>query len=115
MSIRREDEALVEITVEIGGHKQARENEIKRVCMVEWAFRDDDFFHRPSDDGKRQLLEASALGTIYRGEDVADIVQRLERAIWRANGSMCHVEVRTVNLTTPPEWKSAIEPELQVA
>ena len=113
--MRREDEQLVEITVEVGGHKQTCENEIKRVCMVEWAFRTEDFFHRTSDDRKHQLLEASALGTLYGGEDADDIIQRIERAVWRANGGMCHVEVRAVNYRHPSECKSLIDPELQVA
>ena len=113
--MRREDERLVEMTVEVGGHHRTHESEIKRVCMVEWAFRNDDFFHRRSDDGKKQLLEASALGTLYVGDEVDEIIQRIERAIWRANGGMCHVEVRVVNLSNPSEWNSVIEPELQVA
>jgi hypothetical protein len=118
MAMRRDDERLVEMTVEIGGHQQVRENELKRVCMVEWAFRNEDFFHRTADDGKHQLLEASALGTLYSDDDVDDIVQRIERAVWRANGGMCHVAVRVVNLSNPSEWKYAIEEtecELQVA
>ena len=113
--MRRGNERLVELTVEIGGHQQARENEITRVCMVEWAFRNDDFYHRPTDDGKDQLLEASALGTLYASDELDDIIQRMERAIWRANGGMCHVEVRAMNLGNPPEWNAAIESEPQVA
>lgn len=111
----RRDERLVELTVEIGGHQQTRENEIERVCMVEWAFRNDDFYHRPAGDGKHQLLEASALGTLYGGEELDDVIQRIERAIWRANGGMCHVEVRAMDLSNPPEWNAAIESEPQVA
>ena len=113
--MRRDDERLVEMTVEVGGHQRTRENEIKRVCMVEWAFRNEDFFHRLADDGQHQLLEASALGTLYGGEDADDIIQRIERAVWRANSGMCHVDVRTVNIGDPQEWNSVIEPELQVA
>ena len=111
----RRDERLVELTVEIGGHQQTRENEIERVCMVEWAFRNDDFYHRPAGDGKHQLLEASALGTLYGGEELDDIIQRIERAVWRANGGMCHVEVRAMNLSNPREWNTAIVSEPQVA
>lgn len=110
------NECLLEVTVEIGGHHKSQETEIKRVCMVEWNFRVDDFFHRPSDDGKHQLLEASALGTIWGDEDVDGLTQRIERAVWRANGRMCHVEVRVVDIHGPSRWQRPVEDyELQIA
>lgn len=90
-------EQLCELTIEIGGYRKDLEKEIIRVCMVEWAFREDDFFEKPVDHSKNYLLEASALGTLYAGENASDIVQRLEQAVWRANGDkMCHVEVRVM-------------------
>jgi len=114
--MRREEETLVELTVEIGGHNRSREKEIKHACMVEWAFREEDFFHKPSNDGKQQLLEASALGTLYGGEDADDIIHRLEHAIWRTNGTMCHVEVNAVAFNRPSLLLSvAEESELLIA
>jgi hypothetical protein len=114
-TMRREQERLIELTVEIGGHKPACEEEIKRVCMVEWAFRNEDFFHKLADDREHQLLEASALGSLYSGDDVNEIVHRIERAVWRANGEMCHVEVRAMSLSNPPEWQHILDEELQAA
>jgi hypothetical protein len=115
--MRQEEERLIEMTVEIGGHRNAREDEIIRACMVEWSFRKEDFFHRPTGDERPQLLEASALGTLYGGEDADDIIHRLERAIWRVNGGMCHVEIRAVGLNSPAQWTPVIEEnehELQI-
>ncbi len=85
-------ETRCEITVEIGGHKKTREKEIKRVCMVEWAFRDDDFFHVLAGRSRKKLLQASALGVLYGDDDAQDVIARIERAIWRANDGMCHVQ-----------------------
>ena len=108
-------ERLCEVTVEIGGHRKVREKEIIKACMVEWSFREDDFFHRPSDDGRHQILEASALGTLYADDDEQEIIGRLERAVWRVNGGMCHVEVRTV-LVRRSGWHVPVnEEELQIA
>lgn len=94
-------ESLCEITIEIGGYRKDKEKAIIKACIVEWAFREEDFFKKPSDDKRKKLLEASALGTLYDGEDANDIVQRLERAVWRANCGMCHVEVHAVCMDKP--------------
>ena len=92
-------ETLCDITIEIGGYRKQQEREIKRVCMVEWAFRTDDFCHIPVKGSRKMMLQASAMGTLYGGEGMQDIVERLERSVWRANGGMCHVKVtaRCVN------------------
>lgn len=90
-------ETLCEVTIEIGGYKQEREERIRKACIVEWAFRETDFFECPTDDGRKQMLQASALGTLYGGEIAAEVVERLERAVWRANENMCHVAVETVD------------------
>ena len=101
-------ERLCEITIEIGGYTKDKEKKIIKACMVEWAFREDDFFKNSSDDKRNNLLEASALGTLYDGEDTNDIVQRLERAVWRSNCGMCHVEIHAACMDKPA---SICEPE----
>lgn len=108
-------ETLCEFTIEIGGHKKDREKEIIKACMVEWNFRKDDFFHHPADDGKHEILEASALGTLYADYDEKDVIERLERAIWRINGGICHVEVRATHLNKPGYSVFVGEEELQIA
>jgi len=105
-------ERLCEITIEIGGYRKDKEKIIINACMVEWSFREDDFFKKPSTDKRKKLLEASALGTLYDGEDANDIIQRLERTVWRSNCGMCHVEVHAVCIDKPV---STCEPELACA
>ena len=106
---------LCEMTIEVGGHKKDREKEIIKACMVEWNFREDDFFHHPANNGKNKILEASALGTLYDDYDEKDVISRLERAVWRMNGSICHVEVRAMRLGKPTIMNMPIEEELQIA
>jgi hypothetical protein len=87
-------ERRYELTLEIGGHRREVEKEIRRVCMVEWAFKEGDFTHeRAQDQRNKWLLTASAIGSVFESEDIAEIVARIERAVWRANGGMCHVQV----------------------
>lgn len=87
-----------DLSVQIGGYRKDREAAIKRVCQAEWPFRDDDFAFMPAPCGDNLLLEASALGVVYDGEDIGAIVTAIERAVWQANGGMCHVECRASEL-----------------
>jgi len=48
--------------------------------------------------GRKRLLQASALGSIYDGEDVTDVVGRIEQAVWRSNGGMCHVQCHLLRM-----------------
>jgi len=88
-------EKVIEITMEISGYNKERESEIMRVCMVEWSFREEDFSPSRGNRVQKRMLRAAALGTLYDGEDMANIVGRIERAVWRANCGMCHVAVGT--------------------
>ena len=91
-------ETTYEITVEIGGYVKSQEREIRKACMVEWGFRDDDFEYVPATCGRKRLLQASALSSVYDGEDVEDTVSRIEHAVWRANGGMCHVQCHVLKM-----------------
>lgn len=93
-------ERMLEITLEVGGYDRKREEDIKRACMVEWNFREEDFI--PGHDAPRRMrvLRACALGTLYDGEDPVETVMRIERAVWRANRGMCHVAVGTREITS---------------
>lgn len=112
-------ERLCELTVTIGGYNKPREKQIVAACMVEWSFREDDFtFIRP-ESGRRQLLKASSMGTLYENEDARWIVERLERAIWRANGTLCHVETHAKEINRNFAYETAQmgeeDAEIQVA
>ena len=111
-------ETLCEITIEIGGYRKDREKEIKQACIIEWAFREDDFCYVPVNrwrgarhGSRKMLLQASALGTAYGNEDKQDIIERLERAVWRANGGMCHVEVTARRMNGNGLFESATADE----
>ncbi len=107
--MRKGHERLCEVIVEIGGHRPEREKEIIRACGVEWFFKEEDFFHRPTEDGSNYLLQASALGDLYPDEPPEDISGRLMRGVWRANGGLCHVEVDIKFMKTHP--LEYVEPE----
>ena len=95
-------ERRIEIVLEIGSYSRRREADIKKACMVEWNFREDDFVRSRGSYGQNKLLRAEALGTISEGEDKNEIVKRIEQAVWRANGAMCHVAVGTRELDPYP-------------
>jgi hypothetical protein len=109
-------ERIFEVTVEIGGHRKDCEKQIIAACMVEWGFREDEFEHVPANYGRKKLLQGSGLGAISDNEQIDEIVARIERAVWRANGgSICHVEVRhmfmKIGSTCAP---AAEEPEMEI-
>lgn len=85
-------ERMFDISIEVGGHRKEREKAIIAACKVEWGFRDDDFGHVRANGRGKWLLQASALCTISDGEMIEDIVARIEHAVWRENGGMCHVQ-----------------------
>ena len=104
-----------DLTVQIGGYKKEREAAIRRACKVEWPFRDYDFAFVPAACGDNLLLEASALGAVYDGENIDAIVATIERAVWQANGGMCHDDVQAVRLaessgpSAPPEGERDLQ------
>lgn len=109
-------ERLCELTVTIGGYNKPREKQIRAACMVEWSFRKDDFVFIKPECGRRSLLQASSMGTLYENEDANWVIERLERAIWRANGLLCHVEVqaREISRNFAHEVVPPIEEDVEV-
>jgi len=110
-------ERLCELTVTIGNYNKLRMKSIISACMVEWCFKKYDFgFMKPA-YGRRRLLHASSMGTLYDLEDASWIIKRIEQAVWRANGGMCHVEVeaREYSRNLEPVIIQEDEPELQIA
>lgn len=93
-------ERAFELTVELGGYDKNKEQDIIKACLVEWNFREEDFLHHLAIDGKSDILEASAVGILYEDEDKNEFAKRFSRAVWRANGTLCHVEVRVMGITS---------------
>lgn len=110
-------ERLCELTVTVGGYNKPREKCIIAACMVEWCFRKYDFGFVKPECGRRHLLQASAMGTLYEFEQASGIIERIERAIWRANCGMCHVQVeaREYSRNLEPVILQEEDLELQIA
>ena len=108
---------LCELAVTIGNYNKLREKSIISACMVEWCFRKDDFSFVKPECGRKRLLQASSMGTLYEFEDTKWIIERIERAVWRANNGLCHVEVvaREYSRNLEPVIIQEDEPELQIA
>lgn len=107
-------EALYEVTVEIGGHHRDREQEMIRGCMVEWGFRKSDFERVPGTGRSACLVTASALSSVSEGEEIVEIIGRIERAVWRANGGICHVDV-TARCVRPSQRQDQVLADMQEA
>jgi predicted RNA-binding Zn-ribbon protein involved in translation (DUF1610 family) len=110
-------EKLCELTVTVGGYNKPKEKSIISACMVEWCFRKHDFGFVKPECGRRRLLQASSMGTLYQCEEVGGIIERIESAVWRANGAICHVEVeaREYSRNLEPVSIPEEDAELQIA
>ena len=108
---------MCDLTVTVGGYNKPREKCIIAACMVEWCFRKTDFGFVKPDCGRRRMLQASSMGTLYEFEQASGIIERMERAIWRANGGICHVQVeaREYSRNLEPVILQEDELELQIA
>ena len=71
-----------------------RFDKIKAAASEEWDFEDWNEF-----DG---TLTASADGNLCAGETDQEFVERLARAVWKANGDPCEVEVQATYLEDLP-------------
>jgi hypothetical protein len=110
-------ERLCELTVTIGNYNKLREKSIIAACMVEWCFKKYDFGFVKPECGRRRLLQASSMGSLYEFEQASGIIERIERGVWRANGGICHVEVlaREYTRNLEPVIIQEDEAELQIA
>ena len=89
-------ERFCELTVTIGNYNALRIKSIISACMVEWCFKKYDFgFVKPA-YGRRRLLQASSMGTLYEFEDASWIINRIEQAVWRANGGYVEINITPV-------------------
>ncbi len=82
------------MTVMINGANPARIRGITAAANREWAFEDW--------DTRDDFLMASADDQLCGGQTEEDFVQRMAKAIWRANGGPCRIEVTATALEDPP-------------
>jgi len=92
------------MTVEIKDYKARNLNKIVRTCRKEWNFAPDDFIRERTDPLKKRYnkLVATAQGSLCLGEKEQEFADRLVRAIWKANGGYCYVEVHATYLENLP-------------
>ncbi len=88
-----------EMTVKIRGAAPDRVEVIKKAAESEWAF--DVWYPLDHPDDARNFA-ADGSGNLCSGEREEEFVERLSRAIWKANGAYCEVEVQVLCLDCLP-------------
>lgn len=93
-----------EMTVEIEDYKARNLPKVVRACRREWDFAPDDFIREKTDPLKRRFdkVIATAQGSLCGGEEEHEFANRLVRAVWKANGGYCYVEVHATFLENLP-------------
>lgn len=88
-----------EMGVTITGFNKSRLQKIKKACLAEWSFDEDEFSVDPK---KVRTLTGKGIGSLCGGEDEEEFTDRLAKSVWKANGKYCGVEVQAVFLESPP-------------
>jgi len=83
-----------DMQVEITGLDPSREEAVKKAAESQWPF--EGWFQ----DADR--LIASGTDSLCAGVGEEEFAERLTRAIWKANGTFCRVEVRATYLDDMP-------------
>jgi hypothetical protein len=91
-----------EMGVTITGFNKSKLQKIKKACLAEWDFEEDELSVQV-DEKKKRTLTGKGVGFLCGGEVEEEFSDRLAKAIWKANGRYCGVEVQAVFLdATPP-------------
>ncbi len=88
-----------EMTVKIRGANPDRVEAVKKAAESEWAF--DVWYPLDHPDDPRNFA-ADGSGNLCAGEIEEEFAERLTRAVWKANGGYCEVEVRALCLDNLP-------------
>jgi hypothetical protein len=88
-----------EMAVTITGFNKSRLNKIKKACLAEWPFELDEF---SVDTKKVRTLTGKGIDFLCGGENEDEFSDRLAKAVWKANGSYCEVEVEASYLDAAP-------------
>ncbi len=91
-----------EMCVEITGIDAARRGQVIAACCGEWSFSKEDFNNGPPSEGDGRSLTAFADGALCGGETEERFVDRLARAVWKANAGHCQVTVRATYMEALP-------------
>ena len=93
-----------EMSITVKDYKAKRLKRIIRACQEEWDFATDDFIRERTDPMAKRFdkVIATAQDSLTGGESEQEFGDRLARAIWKANGGYCHVDVYATCLEDLP-------------
>jgi hypothetical protein len=90
-----------EMAVIITGFEKSRLQKIKKACRAEWDFEQDEF-SVDGDAKSLRTLTGHGIGSLCGGESEEEFSDRLAKAVWKANGKYCEVEVGASYLENDP-------------
>lgn len=90
-----------EMRVQVTDFKKSRLNRIEKACIEEWSF-DSETFSVEVDSKNVRTLTGNGTDSLCGGESEEEFADRLARAVWKANGSYCEVEVQALYLEELP-------------
>ena len=90
-----------EMTVTLRGVRPGRLEVVKAAALEEWDF-DGAWFELVDDDMNPAGVQSSGRGSLCGGESEDEFALRLAKAIWKANGEFCQVEVTAIYLEELP-------------
>jgi len=76
--------------------------EIEDAANKEWDFADGWFLHKGVKDAFPTSLSSHGEGSLCGGEGEEEFADRLTRAVWKANGGFCKVEINATYLEDLP-------------
>lgn len=98
-----------EMSIEVKGYDDTKEIDIREAVDQEWGVDDSWCGEHDTVYNERGELVSGVRSVTYNGrnnltggEGEDEFARRVSRAIWRANGTFCAIEVRCVYLDDPP-------------
>lgn len=83
------------MTLIVCGYVSEKVEAIRDEVNGEWEF---DSWDKIKRSGEQSQLLGSGVGQLCGGETEQEFVDRMAKAIWRANGAFCEIEIQTVHL-----------------
>jgi hypothetical protein len=99
-----------EMLIRITDFKKARLNRIEKACLAEWPCESEEFSVEVDSKGVRTLT-GKGIESLCGGETEEEFTDRLARAVWKANGRYCEVEVQALYLEELPYERHVREEE----
>jgi hypothetical protein len=87
------------MTVIVSSYDPEKATAIREAANEEWSFED---WHEDPPEAQRRQLMGWGDGKLCAGEGEEEFVHRLAKAIWKANGAYCDIEVQSVFLDDLP-------------